>query len=131
MLITMRAVTVHEIPESVTASEERDFLNHLQQYVETERPRLVLDCSKIRRMDRSTMHLLLSCLEEAMKRNGDVRLASLSSESEAALQLAGLRRLFEIYPSAAEAIHSYQHRPSALPPDLIAQLEAVPEESAA
>lgn len=131
MLITMRAVTVLDVPAHVTASEEHDFLNRLQQYVETERPHLVLNCSAVRRMDKPTMHLLLSCLEEAMKRNGDVRLASLSSEAEASLQLAGLRRLFETYATTAEAVRSFQHRPTALPPGLVAEVEAVPEENAA
>lgn len=131
MLITMRAVTVHEVPAQVTASEEHNFLNHLQQYVETERPRLVLDCSQVRRMDKPTLHLLLACLEEAMKRNGDVRLASLSTEAEAALQLAGLRRLFETYPSTAEAIRSYQQRPTALPPELVTCAAPFAEENAA
>ena len=116
MVITMRAVTVHEVPAEVTASEERSFLRNLQEYVETERPRLVLDCSEIRRMNRPTLHLLLSCLEEAMKRNGDVRLAALPPEARTSPQLAGIRRLFEIYPTVAEAVHSFQQRPTALPP---------------
>ena len=76
MIIKMRAVTVHEVPEKVTAATERKFLRDLQQYVETERPRLVLDCSKVRQMDNNTIHLLLCCLEEAMKRNGDVKLGA-------------------------------------------------------
>lgn len=131
MLITMRAVTVHEVPAEVTASEERTFLRNLQEYVETERPRLVLDCSKIRRMNRPTMHLLLSCLEEAMKRNGDVRLAALPPEARTSPQLAGLRRLFEIYPTAAEAVHSFQQRPVAMPPGLDLDAVELNAESAA
>jgi len=71
----MRAVTVHEVPDKVTAAAERRFLRELQTFVETERPRLVLDCSRVQQMDNATIHLLLSCLEEAMKRNGDVKLA--------------------------------------------------------
>ena len=110
MLIHMRAVTVHEVPAQVTAAEERAFLRNLQPFVETERPRLVLDCSRITRMDKNTAHLLLSCLEEAMKRNGDVKLASLSSETTASLHLAGLRRLFEIYPTTTDAVRSFQER---------------------
>ena len=110
MLIHMRAVTVHEIPAQVTAAEERDFLRNLQPFVETERPRLVLDCSRITRMDKTTAHLLLSCLEEAMKRNGDVKLASLSAEAKTSLHLAGLKRLFEIYPTTTDAVRSYQER---------------------
>ena len=116
MIIKMRTVTVHEIPEKVTASEERKFLHDLQQYVETERPRLVLDCSRIGEMDNATVHLLLSCLEEAMKRNGDVKLAALPAEADSALSLTGARRLFEIYPTTAEAVRSFQSRPSAVVP---------------
>ncbi len=131
MLITMRAVTVHEVPDDVTASEERIFLSNLQEYVETERPRLVLDCSRVRRVSRATMHLLFSCLEEAMKRNGDVRLAALPAETRTAPQLAGLRRLFEVYPTVAEAVHSFQQRPMAMPPGLDLEALEVAAENAA
>lgn len=131
MLITMRAVTVHEVPAEVTASEERAFLHGLQEYVETERPRLVLDCSNIQRINRPTVHLLLSCLEEAMKRNGDVRLAALPPEARTAPQMAGLHRLFEVYPTVAEAVHSFQQRPVALPPGLDIEALEVGAESAA
>jgi anti-sigma B factor antagonist len=131
MLISMRTVTVHEVPAEVTASEERTFLHNLQEYVETERPRLVLDCSSIRRINKPTLHLLLSCLEEAMKRNGDVRLAALPPEARTSPQLAGLRRLFEIYPTVAEAVHSFQQRPAALPPGLDIEALELGAESAA
>lgn len=122
----MRAVTVHEVPSQVSAADERSFLRNLQPFVETERPRLVLDCSKIQRMDKNTAHLLLSCLEEAMKRNGDVKLASLSPEARASLHLAGLKRLFEIFPTTTDAVRSFQNHSIALPATEMepAQLEA-------
>lgn len=116
MMIKMRPVTVQQIPEHVTAATERNFLHNLQEYVETERPRLVLDCSLIRRMDNSTIHLLLSCLEEGMKRNGDVKLAALSSSAEERLRMTGVDRLFERYASTAEAVHSYNQRPGIFSP---------------
>jgi anti-anti-sigma factor len=112
MIIKMRAVTVHEVPEKVTATSEKQFLRELQNYVETERPRLVLDCSRVREMDNDTMHLLLSCLEEAMKRNGDVKLAGVRSEAKASMLFAGVSRLFEVYATTAEATHSFRHRPN-------------------
>jgi len=112
MIIKMRAVTVHEVPEQVTAASEKRFLRELQNYVETERPRLVLDCSNVRQMDNATMHLLLSCLEEAMKRNGDVKLAGVPAEAKASLLFAGVSRLFEVYATVAEATQSFRHRPN-------------------
>lgn len=116
MIIKMRAVTVHEVPGQVTAASERAFLRDLQQYVETERPRLVLDCSHVQQMDRLTIHLLLSCLEEAMKRNGDVKLCGLRPETRSALDFVGVDRLFEIYATTAEAIHSFRQRPGGFAP---------------
>jgi anti-sigma B factor antagonist len=102
-----RSVTVHVVPSHVTASAERRFLHELQTHVNTERPRLVLDCSKVQAMDEPTVHLLLCCLEEGMKRNGDVKLAALSESSEGILRKAGLDRLFEIYPTQAAALKSF------------------------
>jgi anti-anti-sigma factor len=116
MIIKMRAVTVHEIPDQVTPASERRFLRDLQTYVETDRPRLVLDCSRVQQMDRPTLHLLLSCLEEAMKRNGDVKLAALRPEAMATLQFVGVHRLFEMYTTTSEAIQSFRHRPASFAP---------------
>jgi anti-sigma B factor antagonist len=115
MIIRIRAVTVHEVPQRVTPAAERKFLQELQAYVETERPRLVLDCTAVSVMDKATIHLLLSCLEEAMKRNGDARLSAVNNEARTALDAAGVSRLFEIYPTTAEAVQSFRHRASSSP----------------
>jgi anti-sigma B factor antagonist len=114
MMITMRPVTVHQLPEQVTAAEERAFLKELQDYVETDRPRLVLDCSRLRLMDDSAIHLLLSCLEEAMKRKGDVKLAALRPGAEAMLRFSGAQGLFESYATTADAVRSYRERPASI-----------------
>jgi anti-anti-sigma factor len=111
----MRPVTVHQVPEQVTLEEERTFLRELEKYVEVDRPRLVLDCSRLRLMDDGAIHLLLSCLEEAMKRKGDVKLASLRPGADAMLRFSGADRLFEAYASTADAVRSYRERPGSIP----------------
>lgn len=132
MIIKMRAVTVHEVPERVSAASERKFLRDLQSFVETERPRLVLDCSRVQTMDRATVHLLLSCLEEAMKRNGDVKLAALQPQAKATLQFVGVHRLFEMYATTSEAVQSFRHRHCPTMPGLLEgdELEARAEGAA-
>lgn len=72
------------------------------------RPCIVIDCSKVGEMGGSAIHLLLCCLEEAMKRNGDIRLAAAPAEARAALKVAGVDRLFEIFDTNAEAIDSFR-----------------------
>lgn len=107
MLNKLKSITVHQIPSEVTAAEERRFLQALQPFVAAERPRLVLDCSGVQHMDDATTHLLLCCLEAAMKSNGDVKLASLTAANEAALRKIQAHRLFEMYPTTAAAIQSF------------------------
>jgi len=110
MLIGMRRVTVLAVPDKVAASEEKNFLRLLHQSLEIDRPRFVLDCSALRQIDHALLSLMLFSLEEAMKRNGDVRLAALHPSAQAGLAAAGVDRLFEIFPTAAEAAQSYRKR---------------------
>lgn len=116
MSVRSRVVQVYQLPEEVTNETERGFLRELQEQVETQRPCIVLDCSQVRRMDIPAKRLLLSCLEEVMKRNGDVRLASLRFGAEAMLRMAGIRRLFEVYATIADAVQSFQKRPVSMMP---------------
>src|ERR1700712_3799273 len=114
MSIRTRSVEVLIVPTQATPGRERLFLRDLQSSVKTERPRFVLDCSRVWEMDTDTIHLLLSSLEEVMKFNGDVRLASLKPGAKAALKIAGVDRLFEIYTTTDAAAQSFQYRPTSL-----------------
>jgi hypothetical protein len=44
-------------------------------------PRMVLDCSKLCRVDNAAFYFLFSSLEEALKRNDDVMLAAIPKEA--------------------------------------------------
>ena len=107
---SFRAVTVEQIPESLNADEERLFLRELRECMNVSRPRVVLDCSKLRQMDEPAIHLILSCLEEAMKRNGEVRLAGVSPAAKADFARVGADRLFQFFSSNADAIDSFHQR---------------------
>ena len=78
------------------------------------RPGLVLDCSALSQMDKPVLHLLLSCLEEAMKRNGDARLAAVSPSAQVVLKMIGADRLFQIFASSAEAVDSFHQHSAGL-----------------
>jgi hypothetical protein len=55
--------------------------------------------------------LLLHCLEEAMKRNGDVKLAAVPTAAAVLLVSTGVARLFEAYDTTAEAVNSFHQLP--------------------
>ncbi len=107
MTIPKRHVIVKQLPETLSGKPGKMFLREMNACVEVDRPRIVLDCSKVRRLDRSGVRLLLCCLEEALKRNGDVRLAALSPRSQIILEITGANRLFDIYDATADAVKSF------------------------
>ncbi len=110
MALRSRIVAVEQIPEFLNADQERIFLGELQECMNVNRPRIVLDCSKLGQMDKPTIYLILSCLEEAMKRNGEVRLAGVSPAARTVLASIGADRLFQIFTSNADAISSFHQR---------------------
>jgi anti-sigma B factor antagonist len=104
----MHTVAVKQLPETLNAKRKRLFFDELESCVNIDRPCLVLDCSRLQQMDTSALFLLLCCLEEAMKRNGDVKLAGIHDGAKVVLGLTGLDRLFEIYETNAEAVNSFR-----------------------
>jgi anti-anti-sigma factor len=106
-----RAVAVRQLPETLNSRQARLFFNDLESHMNVDRPLIVLDCSKVRKMDSSAVHLLLCCLEEAMKRNGDVKLASLPPGSAEIVGLSRIDRLFEVFGTIAEAVNSFRRIP--------------------
>ncbi|MFL6307594.1 MAG: STAS domain-containing protein [Candidatus Sulfotelmatobacter sp.] len=111
MTARRRPVTVMHLPEQSGTKERRVFLREVERRLNMERPYLVLDCSNVVEMEGSTVHLLLCCLEEAMKRNGDVKLAGVPLMTEGVPGLTGSSRLFEIFDTTADAINSFHQLP--------------------
>lgn len=111
-----RTVSIHQVPSEISSSSQMELLSRLEMSVENGQPRFVLDCSQLVDIGSPEIHFLLCCLEEAMKHNGDVRLAVLRPQAQAALRDAGVGRLFEIFDTTENAVRSYQFRPSSLAP---------------
>lgn len=110
MTIRYKPVSIRQLPEKLDRKQERLIFRDLEHDMNVVRPAIVLDCSRVLTMDRPTIHLLLCCLEKAMKRNGDVRLCGLAPEARLNLERAGVDRLFRIFSTRDEAAESFQSR---------------------
>lgn len=97
-----------ELPETLNHAEGEKFVSELQPLLEVHRPRIVLDCSQIQHMDSAGIETLLYCMQEAMKRDGDLKLAAVSPASATIMELMRVDRLFEIYETTEEAARSFQ-----------------------
>lgn len=130
MTIRSKTVTVKDLPEKIDRRTEATLLKDLQTAMNVERPAIVLNCSRMREMDTSAIHLLLCSLEGAMKRNGDVRLAALSPLAKEVLRGLGVDRLFRVFETSDQAVESFQRRGAFAAPFVRAAAN-VPAENAA
>jgi len=110
-MATARYVSVKQLPEKLSIKQGRSFFREVEPHLQADRPRVVLDCSKVRQLDSAGIHVLLRVLEEAMKRNGDVKLASIPPAAAAILELTRVGRLFEAFDNTADAVNSFHQFP--------------------
>lgn len=110
-------VIVMQVPELLNAEEVRTFMQELAPLLESNRPRVVLECSQIRSIDSAGVEMFLHCLEETLKRDGDLKLAALSPEAGVMLELMRVARVFETFPTSEEAVRSF----NIIPADAVSQ----------
>jgi len=111
-MYTSGPVIVMQLPEHVNQTEAASFCAELQPLLENDRARLVLDCSQVQSMDSAGVEMLLHCMEEAMKRDGDLKLAALSPTCATILELMRVDRLFEVFETTEGAVQSFHAFPS-------------------
>src|SRR5512146_1806591 len=104
---TSRPVVVKRVPERLNLKQSRIFLQEVQPFLTADRPQIVFDCTQIRQMDAAGVDMLLQCMAEVTKRDGDLKLASLSPQAAVVLELTRTDRLFEIYETSADAVRSF------------------------
>lgn len=108
----VRRVAVKQLPVILGGKQRGEFRRELQVCLNVDRPWIVLDCSKVEQFDLPLIRLVLFCLEEAMKRNGDVRLAAMPDRARTSLEMMGVSRMFEIYDTIAEASKGFHQFPA-------------------
>ena len=114
-MLTSGPVVVMQVPEVLNAREVQNFMQEMGPLLESNRPRVVFDCSLVRSMESAGVEMLLRCLEEVLKRDGDLKLAALSPEAEVILELMRVARVFETFQTCEEAVRSF----SAVPADAV------------
>lgn len=120
------------MPDRLNQKQARMFLRDIQPLLNTDRPQLVFDCSLIRQMDAAGVDMLLYCMAEVMKRDGELKLAAVSPQAAVVLELTRTDRLFEVFETSGDAVKSfYRFLPNAMKnqPALMPTGQPVPAES--
>ena len=105
-------ILIMQLPEQLDLLGVRTFMQDLEPLLDSQHPRIVFDCSEIRYLDISGVKMILECLLQARRRDGDLKLAALSAESQAVLELMGENRMLQAFATSDEAVRSFAlHRP--------------------
>jgi anti-anti-sigma factor len=107
METSSRPVVVKRMPQRLNLRAAREFLRDVQPFLDADRPQLVFDLSQVQQLDAAGVEMLLYCMSEAHKRDGDLKLACLSAQAAIVLELTRTERLFEIYETSADAARSF------------------------
>jgi anti-anti-sigma factor len=65
-----------------------------------EKPGVVVDLSRVKKMDLSGIEALLTCMEEVARQDGSVELGGISPEAATLLELTRVNELFQKFPSS-------------------------------
>lgn len=123
-MTSRRPVVVKQLPERVDLQQAQDLARAAEPFLKHDHPCLVFDFSEVRYLNSAGIEMLLHCMEEAMKRNGDVKLAAIPPEIAVILRLTRVDCLFEIFDDASDAVesfhrfltHPFRHAREATPP---------------
>jgi len=102
-----RPVVVKRMPEMMNLKQTRNFLKEVEPFLNADRPQLVFDMARVRHIDAGGIDVLLQCMREVIKHDGDLKLASVSPQAAVVLELTRTGRLFEIYDNSTQAVKSF------------------------
>jgi anti-sigma B factor antagonist len=98
---------VKRMPERMNLKQARKFQTEVQPFLNSDRPQIVFDMSGVKQIDAAGVDILLRCMRDAVKRDGDLKLAAPSQEAAVVLELTRAGRLFEIYENSTAAVKSF------------------------
>jgi len=69
--------------------------------------KFVFDCSTLEFLDSTGLGVLLLCLKESMKKDGDIRLAEVNETVRMVLEITRADEIFQVFPTVEEAVASF------------------------
>lgn len=107
MRSTGRQIVVRKMPKRFARRRARNFYDDVKPLLNSDQPQIVFDMSETGYIDSTGADVLLQCLCEAMKCDGEVKLAGLTYAASIVLEMTCIGRLFEVYEDSASAIRSF------------------------
>src|SRR5262249_27033642 len=111
-MVTGKPVVVQEMPKRLVRGQVERFFAEVEPILRADRPRVVFDFSRVDQLDSAGIEMLLNCVEEVMKQNGDLKFAAIPPGPRVILEITGVDRLFEIFDNTEDAAESFHRLPA-------------------
>lgn len=100
-------VTVLAIKGDFWGGGEWELHERVKNLIELEKSNVVIDLSKIARVNSQGIGILVSCLTSLRNVGGNMKIAGANSNISSHLELLNLYTVVESYPSAESAVESF------------------------
>jgi anti-anti-sigma factor len=102
------SVIVKEFPTLLdTARCRRFFRAFREELAETYRPQVIFDFSQVQHMTAQGVDLLVRCIDQIANRDGELKFAAASPQTQLVFELTQITALAETYDSVEDALSSW------------------------
>jgi len=103
-----QAVIVKEFPSQVNVAECRRFCRELRQELgDSYRPQVIFDLSRVQQMTAQGVDLLVRSIDQIADRDGELKFAAASPQTQLVLELTQISGLADSYESIEDAAESW------------------------
>jgi len=88
-----------KLPEVFGRKEARKLGRELKDKISTDSPCVVVDLSRVKKIDLAGLEGLLNCMDEVARHDGAIQVGGVSPEAATLLELTRMDRLFHKFPS--------------------------------
>jgi anti-anti-sigma regulatory factor len=99
------------LPECFGAKEARKLGRELKRKITTGTPCVVVDLSRVKKIDVRGLEGLLACMQEIARHDGALQLGGISPEAAIILELTRMDRLFQKFPTFPADVPSFALSP--------------------
>jgi anti-sigma B factor antagonist len=96
-----QSTIIVKLPEVFGAKAARKLGRELKSKIMDSNPHVILDLSRVKKIDSKGLEALLSCMREIAKQDGALQFGKISPEAATVLELTRMDRLFQKFPSVA------------------------------
>ena len=120
-----------KLPELFGAKEAKKLCREVSGKITSEEPCVVVDLSRVKKIDLAGVEGLLHCMEEIAKKDGAIQLRGISPEAATMLELTRMNALFQKFPAFPADAQTYVFPQEATAEEVPAESQVQPQPVAA